>query len=73
VKQNLTINDIWPHVIFSEINLDSSMIDLIILTNLIFLASKLGVHISDIFADSSGEIRISRRLGFSFSPGTPNI
>jgi hypothetical protein len=29
--------------IFSEINLDSSIIDVIILTNLIFLASKLGV------------------------------
>ena len=29
--------------IFSEINLDSSMIYVIILTNLIFLASKLGV------------------------------
>ena len=30
--------------IFSEINLDSSIIYVIILTNLIFLASKLGVH-----------------------------
>jgi hypothetical protein len=29
--------------IFSEINLDSSIIDVIILTNHIFLASKLGV------------------------------
>jgi hypothetical protein len=29
--------------IFSEINLDSSIIYVIILTNLIFLASKLGV------------------------------
>jgi hypothetical protein len=29
--------------IFSEINLDSSIIDVIILTNLIFLASNLGV------------------------------
>jgi hypothetical protein len=29
--------------IFSEINLDSSIIDVILLTNLIFLASKLEV------------------------------
>jgi hypothetical protein len=29
--------------IFSEIDLDSSITDVIILTNLIFLASKLGV------------------------------
>ena len=29
--------------IFSEVNLDSSIIHVIILTNLIFLASKLGV------------------------------
>ena len=29
--------------IFSEINLDSSIIDIIILSNLTFLASKLGV------------------------------
>jgi hypothetical protein len=29
--------------IFSEINLDSSIIDIIILTNLIFLAYKLGI------------------------------
>jgi hypothetical protein len=33
---------VW-HNIFSEINLDSSIIYVIILTNLIFLASKLGV------------------------------
>jgi hypothetical protein len=38
VTQNLTMN-----YIFSEINLDSSIIYVIILTNLIFLASKLGV------------------------------
>ena len=34
-------NNEWH--IFSEINLDSSIIYVIILTNLIFLASKLGV------------------------------
>ena len=35
------MNDIGD--IFSEINLDSSIIDVIILTNLIFLAYKLGI------------------------------
>jgi hypothetical protein len=39
--------------IFSEINLDSSIIYVIILTNLIFLASKLGVPTLNIIAVSS--------------------
>ena len=36
VTQNLTMNDIWFGDIFSEINLDSSIIYVIILTNLIY-------------------------------------
>ena len=46
LTQNVTMNDtMQPNFgcIFSEINLDSSMIDIIILTNLIFLVSKLEV------------------------------
>jgi hypothetical protein len=39
--------------IFSEINLDSSIIYVIILTNLIFLASKLGVPTLNIICNDS--------------------
>ena len=42
LPMSMAMNDIWLGGSFSEINLDSSITDVILLTNLIFLASKLG-------------------------------